>query len=117
MENRPDCPVERTFSIIGGKWKAPILWQLQEGPLRYGEIKRRFPNITQKMLTQQLRELEADGLVTRTIYTQVPPKVEYALADWGRRLIPVIEVLSEWGMSYLAETEGYIFATNKCQCE
>lgn len=115
MYERPDCPVERTFSIIGGKWKVPILWQLQEKTLRYGEIKRRFPRITQKMLTQQLRELEADGLVHRTIYNQVPPKVEYSLTDWGRQLIPVIEVLSDWGKSYMEKVEGTIGFSDSCE--
>lgn len=95
------CSVELTLQIIGGKWKPIILYHLgQDGVLRFGQLKKIMPNITQKMLTQQLRELEADGLVHREVYPQVPPKVEYSLTDMGQSIIPIIRSLGEWGRNY-----------------
>jgi len=94
------CPMELTLGLIGGKWKALILWHLGENTLRFSELKRTLPKITQKMLTQQLRELEASGLVTRFIYTQIPPKVEYSLTTAGRSLLPILETLCQWGLNY-----------------
>lgn len=94
------CPVELTLSAIGGKWKVLILWKLQEGTLRYSELRRALGDITHKMLAQQLRELEADGLIVRTVYPVIPPKVEYSLAEAGDRLRPVIAAMREWGMAY-----------------
>lgn len=95
------CTVELTLNIIGGKWKPIILYHLgNEGTKRFGELKQKMPNITQKMLTQQLRELEHDGLVHRRVYAQVPPRVEYSLTDFGRTIIPVMENLCRWGQSY-----------------
>ncbi len=95
------CSVELTLQIIGGKWKPIIIHRLgTEGTLRFSEVKRSIPNITQKMLTQQLRELEADGVVHREIYPQVPPKVEYSLTELGQSVMPVIEKLCEWGSNY-----------------
>lgn len=83
--------------MIGGKWKPIILWQLGSvGTLRFGELRKRIHNATQKMLTQQLRELEADGLVLRQAHPEVPPKVEYSLTERGRRLVPILENLSAW---------------------
>lgn len=83
--------------MIGGKWKPIILWQLgSRGTLRFGELRKRIPNATQKMLTQQLRELEADGLVLRQAHPEVPPKVEYSLTERGKRLVPILENLSAW---------------------
>jgi len=103
------CSVELTLQVIGGKWKPIIIHRLgNEGTLRFSEVKRSIPNITQKMLTQQLRELEADGVVHREVYPQVPPKVEYSLTELGRSIMPVIENLSDWGRKYEnwhAETE------------
>jgi DNA-binding HxlR family transcriptional regulator len=95
------CAIEATLDLIAGKWKALILCHLAMGTSRFSALKRAFPGITQKMLTQQLRELEEDGLITRTVYAQVPPKVEYALSPFGESLMPVIQVMSEWGESYL----------------
>jgi DNA-binding HxlR family transcriptional regulator len=89
--------VEMTLKVIGGKWKLVILCHLTDGVKRFGELKREMPDITQKMLTQQLRELEEDGIVDRKIYTQVPPKVEYSLTEYGRTIRPVLNVMSEWG--------------------
>lgn len=93
----PGCPVEGTLALIGGKWKGVVLWHLLQGTLRFNEIRRRLPNVTQRMLTNQLRELEADGFITRTVYPEVPPKVEYSLSARGRSLEPVILALKAWG--------------------
>ncbi|MDC7952841.1 winged helix-turn-helix transcriptional regulator [Liquorilactobacillus mali] len=89
--------VEATLDVIGGKWKPIILCHLGNGPLRTGELRRRIPNITQKMLTQQLRELEEDKIIVRKIYNQVPPKVEYSLSDEGKTLREVLISMSVWG--------------------
>lgn len=93
----PGCPVEATLAVIGGKWKGLILYHLLAGTMRFGEFRRRLPNVTQRMLTNQLRELEADGLLTRTVFAQVPPRVDYALSPRGRSLEPVILSLKAWG--------------------
>ena len=95
------CTVELTLHVIGGKWKPIILYHLgKEGTRRFGELKQAMPNITQKMLTQQLRELEHDGLIHRQIYAQVPPKVEYSLSEFGGSIMPVMQSLCQWGQSY-----------------
>lgn len=99
------CSMELTLDLIGGKWKALILWHLRENTLRFSELRRELPQVTQKMLTQQLRELEDSGLVLRHIYTQVPPKVEYSLSDAGRSLLPILAMLCEWGVNYVNQTE------------
>lgn len=94
------CPVEQAIRVMNGKWKPLILWHLYfGGTRRFGELRRRVPQATEKMLTQHLRELESDGLVTRTVYAQVPPKVEYALTDRGRRFGPVLLAMYDWGMA------------------
>jgi len=89
--------VEATMRIIGGKWKPIILCHLKHGRMRTGELRRAIPNITQKMLTQQLRELEDDGIVLRKVYNQIPPKVEYSLTDYGHSLNKILEDLCVWG--------------------
>ena len=91
------CAVERTLSLIEGKWKIVVLYKLLRGTLRFNELRRLMPLVTQRMLTHQLRELEADGLLIRTVYAEVPPRVEYALSARGRSLEPVILALKEWG--------------------
>jgi DNA-binding HxlR family transcriptional regulator len=96
------CTVDVTLSVIGGKWKLLIYNQLRRGVTRFGQLRRAVPRITQTMLTQQLRELEADGIVTRTIYPEIPPRVEYALTDFGRTLECVIAVMAQWGEQYFA---------------
>lgn len=95
------CPIRNTLLVIGGKWKVMILYMLMEKTHRFSELKRTIPGITQKMLTQQLRELEEDGLVSRKVYPQVPPKVEYSLTDFGRTLKPVFQTLYRWGNDHL----------------
>jgi DNA-binding HxlR family transcriptional regulator len=100
-ERLHECPVETSLELLSGKWKPRILWKLhQRGVLRFAEIKRGLAEITPKMLTQQLRELEQDGLVTRTVYAQVPPKVEYALSEFGQTLGPILDQLAVWGTSH-----------------
>jgi DNA-binding HxlR family transcriptional regulator len=94
------CPVEATLDVIGGKWKAVILFHLVPGPKRFSDLRRLLPNITQRMLTLQLRELEDDGIVHREIYKQIPPKVEYSLTDFGKTLEPVLLGMLNWGEQY-----------------
>lgn len=96
-----NCPVDATLSLIGGKYKSLILWQLSQNTLRYSELKKLIPNATPKMLTQQLRELEEDNLIIRTVYPVVPPKVEYHLSAFGKSIKPVLNAMYEWGESYL----------------
>lgn len=97
----PGCPVEGTLNLIGGKWKGMILFHLMSGTLRFNEIRRHLNSVTQRMLTNQLRELEADGFITRKVYAQVPPKVEYSLTEHGRSLEPIISALKVWGDTHL----------------
>ena len=94
------CPVELCLSTIGSKWAVLILWHLRESTLRYSELRRRLSGVSHKMLAQRLRELEADGLVDRTVYPVVPPKTEYALTEEGARLIPTLRAMQQWGMTY-----------------
>lgn len=94
------CPVERSLEIVGGKWKVCILWKLQGQPMRFGALKREMPDITQKMLTQQLRDLEAAGLIHREVFVQIPPKVEYSITDFGRTLAPMTDFVSAWAMEH-----------------
>ena len=98
--------VEATLEVIGGKWKCVILCHLNHGKKRTSELKRLMPNITQKMLTQQLRELEEDGVINRIVYNQVPPKVEYELSDYGRSLQAILDSLCVWGESHLTKVYG-----------
>jgi DNA-binding HxlR family transcriptional regulator len=101
LTGSPGCPVEGTLDLIDGKWKGILLYHLLEGTLRFNAIHRRLPRLTQRMLTSQLRALEADGLVVRTIYPEVPPRVEYSLSPKGRTLEPVIMALKAWGDEHL----------------
>ena len=100
-KNSFHCPVEATIQLIGGKYKAVILWHLMNQTLRYSEIHKRIPSATDKMLAQQLRELERDGLINRTVYPVVPPKTEYSLTDFGRTLAPILDAMCDWGADYL----------------
>jgi DNA-binding HxlR family transcriptional regulator len=93
----PGCSVEAAIGLIDGKWKSIILWHLLSGTLRFNEIRRHVGNCTPRMLTNQLREMEEDGLITRKVYAQVPPKVEYSLSDLGRTMEPILRALKTWG--------------------
>lgn len=95
------CPVEAALDVIGGKWKPLILWHLGDGVKRFSELQRELPGVNAKMLTRQLRELEGDGVVRRTVYPEVPPRVEYAVTEFGRTLLPIMEALCAWGTQYL----------------
>jgi DNA-binding HxlR family transcriptional regulator len=98
--NERNCPVEITLDVIGGKWKALILFHLQDRTLRFSEFSNYLPTITPKMLAQQLRELESDGILNRKVYPQVPPKVEYSLTNLGASLTPILEAMRTWGDTY-----------------
>jgi DNA-binding HxlR family transcriptional regulator len=97
----PGCPVEATLDLIDGKWKGVILYHLLEDTIRFNELGRRLSRITQRMLTRQLRELEAAGLIHREVYPEVPPRVEYSLTRLGRSLEPILRSLWSWGNTYL----------------
>lgn len=105
MPERYSCPVEFTVDVIGGRWRTVLLSWLKEGVHRYGELRRLVPGISDKMLSQRLRELEADGLITRRDLGTVPPHVEYELTGTGRSLAPVLQALYDWGLSR-ARAEG-----------
>jgi DNA-binding HxlR family transcriptional regulator len=97
-----NCEKELTLAVIGGKWKMLILWHLgKDGTKRFGELKALMPGITQRMLVNQLRELEADQIVQRKVYPVVPPKVEYSLTEHGKSLIPILDAMYEWGKNYI----------------
>ena len=108
------CEIEVAFSIIGGKWKPLILWHLEEcGTLRFGQLQHLVPDITHKILTKQLRELEEHSLIKRKIYPEVPPKVEYSITENGKELIPILDMMCEW-----AEKNryfGYTVKYNLCE--
>lgn len=96
----PVCPVELTAKLIGDKWKILILRELMTGTKRFGELKKGLGNISQKVLTSQLRDMEEKGLVNRTVYAEVPPKVEYSLTETGKSLQPVLDAMMHWGLEY-----------------
>ncbi|MER7043475.1 MULTISPECIES: winged helix-turn-helix transcriptional regulator [Streptomyces] len=91
------------MDVVGGKWKALILWALHKGTLRFGELKRELPGVSEKMLIQQLRELEADGVVHREVYREVPPRVEYSLTELGQALNTALDSLGVWGETFMQE--------------
>jgi DNA-binding HxlR family transcriptional regulator len=101
------CALDVTMRFIGGKWKTVVLWYLRNGRKRFSELKRHIPDITEKMLSLQLRQLEADGFIGRTIYPEVPPRVEYFLTDAGKTLLPILDVLAYWGQEK-GKAEGEI---------
>lgn len=104
-------PIEATLAVIGGKWKPLVIYELGEETLRFSKLLERVkPRITQRMLTKELRELEKDGLVTRKVYPQVPPKVEYSLTEKGQTLTPILDHLCEWGSEHLGDEIEF-----KCQ--
>lgn len=110
VKNSYFCTLMLAMDLVGGKWKMVILWHLRNGTLRFNTLRRLMPDITQKMLTQQLRELEGAGIITRTVYPVVPPKVEYALTEEGERLMPSLNLLCEWSLAY-AVTHGIATVT------
>jgi DNA-binding HxlR family transcriptional regulator len=95
------CGLGPALDVIGGKWKALILWELNDGPCRFGELKRRVSGISEKMLIQQLREMESDGIVHREVFHQVPPRVEYSVTEFGASLNEALEPLCEWGEQHM----------------
>lgn len=101
------CGIGPAFEAVGGKWKAVLLWELRGGRLRFGELKRQIAGISEKMLVQQLRELERDGLVTRHVRNQVPPFVEYELSDWGESLNIALAPMADWGEAFAKATGRY----------
>ena len=106
------CALDVTMSFIGGKWKTVVLWYLRNGKMRFSELKARIPDITDKMLSIQLKALEADGVVERKIYPEVPPKVEYKLTEMGETLRPVLEAIAKWGKDKVHK-EGKIVKIEK----
>lgn len=102
----PACPVETTLMLIGDKWKVLILRDLMEGTKRFGELKKSIGTISQKVLTAQLRDMEAKGLLTRTVYAEVPPRVEYTLTETGRSLKPILDSMVVWGTDYQRRNGG-----------
>ena len=105
MKNMQNCPVEATLELIGGKYKALILWYLSSEKLRYSQLRDLLTGITPKMLTQQLRELEAKQLVHREVFPIVPPKVEYSLTELGKSLMPILVAMRDWGASYMRQAK------------
>lgn len=94
------CPVTLTTQVIGGRWKHLIIYLISAGINRFGAMQRGLPDISKNMLTQSLRELEKDGIITREIFAEIPPRVEYALTDWGRATLPIMKAMAEWGAQY-----------------
>jgi DNA-binding HxlR family transcriptional regulator len=103
---KSSCPVEATLTLIGGRWKVLILRELFRGTQRFGQLHRSIRGITQKMLTQQLRELEHDGLISRTVYAEVPPRVEYSLTARGQSLKPILAAMHKWGGEFVAQEKA-----------
>jgi DNA-binding HxlR family transcriptional regulator len=97
------CPITATMNVIGGKWKAVILWYLRNKPLRFGELHKLMPKCSLKIFNADLKELEKEGVIKREVFAEVPPKVEYSLTDYGKTLLPVIMVLRQWGVKRLLE--------------
>ena len=111
-----NCSVEAAIDVIGGKWKSVILWHLREGPLRFRELRTLLPSITQGVITRQLRELEQDGAISRTVFAEVPPRVEYSLTEFGKTIIPILDHLCEWGRTFLEiQDEEVVQKTPVCK--
>ncbi len=105
VQEQPSKGIEATLSVLGGKWKILILWHIMNAARRYGELRRLIPGITEKMLIQQLRELEGDGIIGRNVFDEVPPKVEYFLTPYGKTLEPALHILCYWGDVHLQSTQ------------
>jgi DNA-binding HxlR family transcriptional regulator len=106
------CAMDVTMKYIGGKWKTVVLWYLRKDKKRFSELKRQIPNITEKMLSLQLKELEKDGVIKRKAYPEVPPRVEYEITAFGKTLLPTLEEIARWGR-HLATTKGKIVGMTK----
>ena len=104
-EELPACPVATTVQMIGSKWKLLIMRNLLQRPWRFNELKKNLEGISQKVLTDSLRSMEADGIITRTVYPEVPPRVEYALSDLGESMRPIMDAMEIWGMEYKKSKE------------
>lgn len=119
MSNESICPVAATLDLIGGKYKALILWNLSDGIRRFSELRKTISGATPKMLTQQLRELEAQKLIARKVYAVVPPKVEYSLTETGKSLMPILTAMRDWGAEYLRgknmEPNCFMMPTDPCK--
>ena len=101
-----NCPVEVTLDVLAGKWKAMILWLLRDGALRFGVLRRKIPAVSERMLSQQLREMEREGIVQRRVFAEVPPRVEYSLTAYGQTLRPITELMCQWGKAHLRRHEA-----------
>lgn len=112
MNQNDDMSVAATLSFIGGKYKALILWQLSNGKRRFSELRKLISEVTPKMLTQQLREMEASNLIHREVFQVIPPKVEYSLTEMGRSMMPIINAMRDWGVDYLRKAEADMQTTN-----
>ena len=106
MQLTDNCPVEATLELIGGKYKALILWHLSESTLRFSELRKVIKNATPKMLTQQLRELEAQKLINREVFPIIPPRVEYSLTELGHSLMPILVAMRDWGAKYMKTSKN-----------
>jgi DNA-binding HxlR family transcriptional regulator len=102
--NYYDCPIEATFKVIGGKWKAILIYYLIDEPKRFKDLMNLLETVSARMLTKQLKELEADGIIKRTFFAEIPPRVEYSLTDYGKTLLPVINAICRWGENRLQKT-------------
>lgn len=100
MQHTAECPVATTVQLIGSKWKLLIMRNLMDRPWRFNELKKSLEGISQKVLTDSLRSMEDDGIITRTVYAEVPPRVEYAFSDVGESMRPILDAMKEWGMKY-----------------
>ena len=109
------CPIESTLSLINGKWKQMILKELSQGPVRYGQLGARIPSVSSKVLTQQLREMERDGLIVRTVFAEIPPRVEYSLAEMGASIFTVFKELRRWGLEEDAMHRGKCSFCGQCR--
>ncbi len=113
MEKKSYCPVKITARAIGGKWKIVILYHLKTGTKRFAELRREIGDITERMLAQQLKELEADGLVNRKVYPEVPPRVEYSLTSYCKTLLPILDMMAEWGLKHQGPSRKKLTSKSK----
>ncbi len=103
IEHTGECPITNAMAMVGGKWKPIIIFVLSSGKMRFGKITFQIPIISRKVLTQQLRELERDGIITRTVYPEIPPRVEYELTEKGKELMPVYQMLADWSEKHTCQ--------------